>query len=204
MTTTALLLNADYRPIRVIPWVRALCLLLDGKADLVQRYHGRVLRSPSTALPWPAVVRLRRYVKVRTRARFSRQNVLARDGYRCCYCGVRPRRGDRPDLKELTLDHVVPRAQAVRGRVRLPWCGDIVPVTSWRNIATACRDCNLVKADRTPAQAGMRLREIPKALGALDSFWISIVRVRIPDEWKLYLPENSRWRGYWTDELEPG
>ncbi len=202
MTTTALLLNADYRPIRVIPWVRALCLLLEEKADLVQDYDGRELRSPSTVLPWPAVVRLRRYVKAHTRARFSRQNVLARDGYRCGYCGQCPRRGDRPDLKALTLDHVVPRAQARGGRVRLPWCGDIVPVTCWRNVITACQGCNLAKADRTPEQAGMRLLVLPKRPGPLDSFWISITRVRIPDEWKLYLPERSGWRGYWTDELE--
>ncbi len=202
-TSTALLLNADLRPLRIIPWVRALCLILDDKAELLQAYDGRMVRSPSTALPWPAVVRLRRWAKAPTRVRFSRQNVLARDGYRCAYCGLAPRRGSRPVLEDLTLDHVVPRAQARRGRVRLPGTGEIVPVTSWRNVVTACRACNHSKADRTPAQAGMPLARWPRAPNPVDAFWISIVRVNIPDEWKLWLPEGSGWRGYWSDELEP-
>ncbi len=204
MTSTVLLLNADYRPLRVIPWLRAFCLVFDGKAELVQAYTDRVLRSTSTVFPWPAVVRLRIWVKAPTRVRFSRQNVLARDGYTCAYCGLAPRAGERPLLEELTLDHVVPRAQARGGRVRLPWSGEIVPVTSWRNIVTACRACNLTKADRTPGEAGLTLARRPRAPNPVDAFWISIVRVEIPDEWKAWLPEGSGWRGYWSDALEPG
>jgi hypothetical protein len=34
--TQALLLNADYRPIRVIPWQRAVVLVLEGTARVVE------------------------------------------------------------------------------------------------------------------------------------------------------------------------
>ena len=123
-----MLLNADYRPIRILSWERAFALWFDGKVDLVSGYVDEFVRSAREAFEKPAVVRLRRYVDVHARVRFNRQNVLARDGYECGYCGERPVRGSRPDLEALTLDHVVPRAQARNGQVRLPWGGD--PVAS--------------------------------------------------------------------------
>lgn len=201
-TSTALLLNADYRPIKVIPWVRAVHLLLEEKADLVQEYLGRVLHSPSRAMPWPAVVRLRRFVRSDGRVRFSRQNVLARDGYRCGYCGAAPRAGHRPDIEALTIDHVVPRAQARGGMVTLPWSRRVVPVTCWENVTTACEPCNMRKASRTPDQAGMRLVRTPRAPTPADVLRMTLVRVHIPDEWKAYLPNDSEWRDYWEAELE--
>ena len=36
------------------------------------------------------------------------------------------------------------------------------PLYVWRNVATACEPCNNHKADRTPDEAGMRLRFEPK------------------------------------------
>jgi hypothetical protein len=53
--------------------------------------------------------------------------VLARDGYRCVYCGRRP-----PDV-QLEADHVVPRAQGGTG--------------TDTNLVSACQDCNGGKSD---------------------------------------------------------
>lgn len=62
----------------------------------------------------------------------QRQQVLARDGYRCVYCGeVRP-------PEELTVDHVQPR---VRGGDR-----------SGGNLVTACMACNTLKGHRRLAR----------------------------------------------------
>lgn len=72
---------------------------------------------------------------------FSRRNVLKRDRYTCQYCGV------QPGTEELTLDHVVPRAQG--------------GISSWTNSVAACVACNRKKADRTPEQAKMRLKREP-------------------------------------------
>lgn len=198
----ALLLNADYRPIKVIPWERALMLLLEEKVDMVADYAGRLIRTVSQAFQMPAVVRLRVYRKPRGRIRFNRQNVLARDGYSCAYCGSRPTRASGiPDIENLTLDHVVPRAQAKGGKVVLPWNRTSVAVTCWENIVTACYACNAKKADRTPQQAGLVLRTIPRAPTQEDILRMALVRVRVPAEWDDYLPEG--WRGYWTADLDP-
>ena len=199
----ALLLNADYQPIKVIPWEKAVLLLLDERAELVEAYAERFVHSVSAAIPWPAVLRLVAYVDGRPRMRFSRQNVLARDHYRCAYCGIAPvRKNGRPKLEALTLDHVVPRAQSRGGKVRL-LSGLVVGVTCWENLVTACVDCNLRKADRTPNQAGMPLLQQPRKPNPIDVLRIHLRRERIPDEWTAYLPEGAKaWGGYWTDELD--
>src|SRR5687768_16670706 len=71
-----LLLNSDYAPLRVIPWERAVVLLLTERAMTLAGYPGRQIRSPSIAIPWPAVVRLMDYASARPRTRFSRASVL--------------------------------------------------------------------------------------------------------------------------------
>lgn len=183
-----LLLNADYSPVRVLDWRRAVTLLLDDKATLVAPYAGRQIRSPSTTLPWPAVVNLKQYARHRGKARFNRQNVLARDAWTCQYCLQAPRSASGlPVTTRLTLDHVVPRSRAKEGRVVLP-SGKRVPVTSWENVVTACRACNQRKADKSPEQVGMRLRQRPRRPTPWEGVRLLFSRVTIPDEWRDYLP----------------
>ncbi len=198
-----LLLNADYRPIRVVSWQRAVTLLVQDKVRPVAAYPGRQVRSPTTRLPWPAVVALRTYVRHGLRARLNRANLLARDAYRCAYCGWRPLRPDGSvALEELSLDHVVPRSRAVNGLVPSVVDGRPVPVASWENLVAACHACNGRKANRTPEEAGMPLRVVPRRPQPWEVARILSRRVRIPDEWKDYLPPGSAWRDYWTAELE--
>ncbi len=185
-----LLLNADYSPVRILDWRRAVCLLLSDKVRLVADYEGREIRSQHLALPWPAVVTLTRYVGYRGRVRFNRQNVLARDDWRCQYCSFAPRTEDgRPIKTELTLDHVVPRARAADGRVRAV-SGRSVPVTSWENIVTACRACNQRKAARLPEEARMTLRKLPRRPTSWEGMQLEFARVPVPEEWRDYLPES--------------
>jgi len=208
-TTDVLLLNADYRPIKVIPWFRAMCLILDDKASAVESYDGKILRSTTESWEWPAVIALREYVQAKTKVRFNRKNVLARDRYICQYCGAKPRTPTgKPYIDDLNLDHVIPRAQSrvnARGDrvVTLPWNGKTVPVTCWENIVCSCVSCNIKKEDRTPREAQMKLRGYPKRPTPWDAVWISLARRKIPAEWKDYLPKNSPWRDYWDVELAP-
>ena len=185
-------LNADYTPLKVLRWERAIELLLSGKAVSVTNYAGRFVRSPSLALPWPAVVVLKRYSKARGKIGFSARNVTARDGFICQYCGLTPKLpGGQPDRTALTLDHVVPRAQAREQKVYLPWARRSVAVTCWENVVTACRHCNLRKADRTPTQANMILRTMPRIPTQADALRIHLARYNlIPQEWEAWLPEN--------------
>ncbi|MCB9762143.1 MAG: HNH endonuclease [Alphaproteobacteria bacterium] len=189
---SVLLLNADYTPLSVLGWQRAVNLLLDEKANVVVEYAGRVIRSQSFDLPWPAVVALHRYRKHSERVRFNRISVIARDSASCQYCGVTPRgRNGRLAIDELTLDHVVPRARAVDGRVRLPWSGRRVPVTSWENVVIACEPCNHRKADRLPEEAGMTLRRPPHRPSSREILHANLLRARIPEEWRMFLPEAT-------------
>lgn len=200
MSTQVLLLNADYRPMDVIGWEKAITLLLQEKVELVADYAGKLIRSPSVVLPWPAVVVLKRYVYVRNKIRYSRANIMARDDFTCQYCGHRPRtRSGRPLLEELNVDHVVPRSQGVNGKVRLPWSGDRVPVSCWENTVCSCVDCNARKADRTPAEAGLTLRTLPRKPGPWETVRMAFQRARIPDEWKQFAPPE--WQEYWDAEL---
>ena len=201
-SSQALLLNANYAPLRVIPWDDAIGHLLAGTADLVEQYANKFIHSVSTAHPWPAVLRLRDYAPVKPRMRFNRLNVLARDNYTCSYCGLAPKTSKgRPRLEELTLDHVIPRAQSKNGTVRTA-DGDTIGVTCWLNIVCACNSCNLRKADRTPAQAGMKLLRQPRVPASMDVLRMSLRRVRVPSEWRDYLPEGAEaWGGYWDVEL---
>ena len=136
-----LILTQGYLPHRVVNWQKAISMFFTGKVEVVETYEEEI-RSPSLVVKMPAVVRLvRAHRQHEPRIRFSRGNVLARDDYECQYCGV-----ELP-ARELTLDHVVPRAQGGR--------------TSWTNIVSACRRCNGRKGSRTPEQAGMTLRQTP-------------------------------------------
>ena len=84
----ALVLNATYEPLCVVPARRALVLVLNDKAVAVEN-SGAVLHSASATLPLPAVVRLNRFVRVPYRAGIplTRRAIFARDGGRCVYCG---------------------------------------------------------------------------------------------------------------------
>ncbi len=139
-----LLLNASYEPLTIIPWRKALRLILLGKAETLESYPAQPLRSDASAVPVPAVLRLRRRVVwQRSAIRFSRQNVYLRDRFTCQYCQ------ERPTKAELTFDHVLPRARGGR--------------TCWENIVTCCFTCNQRKGDRTPAEAGLHLQRPPFA-----------------------------------------
>ncbi len=90
----------------------------------------------------PEVVALQHFDRLPLAAvAFSRRNVAKRDHFTCQYCGAQPGVGD------LTIDHILPRAQG--------------GTSSWTNCVAACASCNARKADRTPDQAGMRLRKAP-------------------------------------------
>jgi 5-methylcytosine-specific restriction endonuclease McrA len=100
--------------------------------------------------------------------------VLARDRWRCQYCGQKKK------IAELTYDHVIPRSRGGK--------------TCWENIVTACQDCNARKGDRTPEQAGMRLRSRPERPTWVPVFTIQLTG-SVPDQWASYL--------YWSSELLP-
>lgn len=90
----------------------------------------------------PEVVVLSEFDQVPQRSlRYSKRQIFQRDHYACQYCGK------QPAIVDLTVDHVVPRSQG--------------GVTEWTNCVACCAPCNVKKADRTPEQAGMKLKRNP-------------------------------------------
>lgn len=140
--SAVLVLNATYEPLSVVSVQRAIVLLLKEKAELLEAAEAR-LRAENTSMPVPVVIRMVYYVRVPRNLGIplSRRTVLARDQYTCQYCGATPGRA------ELTIDHVLPRSRG--------------GATEWENVVTACRPCNQHKGNRTPKEAGMRLRREP-------------------------------------------
>lgn len=136
----ALVLNATYEPLCVVSARRAVVLVLGEKAEMV-RHDDRVLRSQYLTVPQPSVIRLRDFVKVPRRRRISpsRRAVFLRDEHTCQYCGS----------KAENIDHVIPRS---KGGLHI-----------WENVVASCRRCNGNKENRTPQEAGLRLRAKPKA-----------------------------------------
>lgn len=141
MSTQTLLLTPWYSPHKVIGWQTAVVMLFLGKVEVVDEYD-EIIRAPSLTMKVPAVVRLKKNVgSIKRGVKFSKFNVLQRDGFRCQYCGT------KGSVDKLNYDHVLPRSLGGR--------------TIWENIVTSCYDCNSRKAARTPEQAGMKLLAKP-------------------------------------------
>src|SRR5437879_241076 len=85
-----LVLNYTFEPLHFTNAKRAITILLSGKAESVEA-SPRVIRSPSTAFPLPAVIRLAVYIRkpFLDRVAFNKKNILRRDGYACQYCNRR-------------------------------------------------------------------------------------------------------------------
>lgn len=125
----------------MVPLRRALRLVIDGKAEIVEADSDRVVRSERLTFPRPAVIRLRRFVHVPRRFRRQVTNtfLFARDRYRCQYCG---RPGSELRHREsLTRDHLVPISRG--------------GTNDWTNVVTACSPCNTRKANKLPEEIGM-------------------------------------------------
>ena len=80
----ALVLNATYEPLCVVPLRRAVVLVLAEKAIVVEAGDG-VMRSEHRSIVVPTVVRLSQYVRVpyRREVPLTRRAVLDRDAHAC-------------------------------------------------------------------------------------------------------------------------
>lgn len=130
-----LVLNASYVPLQRVSMRHAIKMLVREVAVIEEEAGGTY-----GPFPVPKVLRLVRYVVTRwmhRRAKVcTKQAIKARDKS-CAYCG---------GLAE-TVDHVIPRSRG----------GGL----TWENAVAACVRCNHRKADRTPAEAGMKLLITP-------------------------------------------
>jgi len=155
---SVVVLNATYEPLGVVSLGRALTLIVRERAQIVQAVPGAVVRSARAEMPMPRVIQFRELVRVPYRYRprpWTRRGVLERDGHRCAYCGK----------SASTVDHVLPRSRG--------------GADTWLNTVAACARCNNVKADRTPAEAGMTLLVQPREVSNRDSLLVAIAETGV-------------------------
>ena len=162
----ALVLNATYEPLCVVPARRALVLVLKEKAEVLHATD-RAFHSERAAMPEPSVIRLTYFVKVpfRARAALNRRAVFARDEHRCQYCGAAAE----------NIDHVIPRS---RGGPH-----------TWENVVAACRPCNTRKEDHLMQEVGLMLRRRPVAPHELT--WIVVAVGTVHPHWEPYLRSGA-------------
>ena len=205
LESSVLVLNKFYAAVHIVNVKRAFALLFKESAEVVSIDNGQYnsydfsswvdvsafkaefelpdedqyesIRTFSIEIRVPKIIRLVVYDKLpKTRVKFNRKNIFARDKNICQYCGK------RFPTSELSLDHVVPRTQG--GKI------------TWKNIVCACTDCNKHKGGRRPIEAGMKLIRKP-----VQPRHCPIIQLKLGSNkyqsWKQFL-DNA----YWSVPLE--
>lgn len=121
----------------------------------------------------PSVIRLEHYDKIPNhKISFNRKTIYRRDCYTCQYCG------GRPGTEELSIDHIIPKSQGGK--------------STWDNCVLACVKCNARKADKSLAQAKMKLLKEPTK--PTSNFFKGEI---ICKTWRQFFEAS-----YWTVELQ--
>jgi 5-methylcytosine-specific restriction endonuclease McrA len=162
-----LVLNQNYEPLNVCRVRRAVVLLQDGRAEMLENGVG-FIHTTHLDFPIPSVIRLGYMIKrPRPQRKMTRFEIFQRDNFTCQYCGRK--------TSQLTLDHVVPRYRDGEHR--------------WENVVSACIPCNRRKAGRTPSEAGMKLLHIPAPPRGDRFFYIPYRYRQSQSQWQKYLPQ---------------
>lgn len=197
-----LVLNKAFVAVRVISARRAFSLICRDIAEIIHVDNGKyvnydfdswaeVSQLQKTFEPdkhdWvktvrfdiavPRIIRLLGYDRLPAQiVKLNRRNLFARDRNQCQYCGR------HFSTNELSIDHILPRAQGG---------GD-----SWENLVCACIRCNARKGGRTPDEAHMKLIRKPVRPKRNPLISIRLGQDRY-SSWKAFLDD-----AYWNVELK--
>lgn len=165
-----LLLDCNYFPVKIISWQKAMILFLSNRAEVVDEYDDKLIRTVSKSFKLPKILRLFQTHKLSRNVKFTRMNVFYRDNFQCQYCAL------KLSSSELTFDHVIPVSQDGK--------------TNWDNVVTCCRNCNSKKGSKTPKEANMQLLRPPR-----KPRWSPELCLRLlendPAEWWNFFPEST-------------
>lgn len=188
---SCLVLNRNWTPVGTVPLRRAFVMIFAEKARIIDHESYQPLtwedwsklrpsmtdekiRSANVAFKIPEIILLNDYDRIpHPQIHFSRRNLFKRDNMQCQYCGC------KPGSSELTVDHVSPVSHGGK--------------STWENCVLACVDCNSRKANRTPEQAGMKLRKQPKK----PHFSLRFNTYKRVKSWEAFLGE-----AYWNVSIE--
>ena len=138
MMDRVLVLNSDYTPLNVTTIRRGFILVIKRKAEVLREDTQKIITTVGEFVR-PLVIRLLNYVRFSSSPlKLNRKRLYRRDDGQCVYCG---------NKKGLTIDHVLPKSRGGKN--------------TWTNLVTCCSPCNIKKGNRTPEEAGMKLRKKP-------------------------------------------
>lgn len=165
-TIRCVVLNSTYEPISVVTSKRALLLILEGKAIVVEEHPYIEVRSPSVTFKAPVMVALKEYVRNRkifkTTATLTQRNLFIRDGYTCQYCNRH--KSQLRNFEFLTRDHIIPESRGGKN--------------TWENLVTACSTCNNKKADYNLEDTKLTLQKKP-VMPTLFELWMKTSHKRL-------------------------
>ena len=158
-----LVLNAGYEPLGVVSFKRAIILVLNKKATVLEGSAETKVHSATEEYDLPSVILLSRYVRVpgSRNIPLSRRGVLRRDSHRCAYC----------KRTANTVDHVQPKSKG--------------GTDSWENLVAACLRCNNSKGDKTLNEMGWTLSFTPRM--PTGGAWLIRGAEKLEPEWDEYL-----------------
>jgi len=197
-----LVLNKHYMAIRIVGVRRAFSLLFRDLAEVISLEQGAYsnydfqswceasqfrrnfepdghdwVSTVNFHIAVPRIIRLLFFDRLpRSKVKFNRRNIFARDRNHCQYCGR------HYPTSELSLDHVIPRSMG--------------GLSVWENIVCACTKCNVKKGGRTPKQAGMSLITKPARPKRNPLIHVHLGHQRY-SSWKQFLDH-----AYWSVELK--
>lgn len=201
LSAKVLVLNRLYMALRVVSAKRAFCMLARDLAEVIHVEDGQYVaydfeswaeisslreqfqnnkydwvRTVRLEIAVPKVIRLLGYDRLPQQiVKLNRRNLFARDRNQCQYCG------HSFPTSELSIDHVLPRAQGGED--------------TWENLVCACVRCNARKGGRTPEQARMALTRKPVRPRRNPLITLRLGHEKY-ESWKAFLDH-----AYWSVEL---
>lgn len=164
LDSSVLVLNRLWQAVNICSARRAFSLVYMGQAQVVDATDGNyqtfdfeqwkdftedhegpdAVQTLNFRIRVPRIIVLMVFDKLpRKEVKLTRQNIFLRDKFSCQYCRK------KFDRKDLNIDHVIPRSRGGR--------------TTWENVVCSCIQCNTRKGNRTPEQAHMPLKHLPRA-----------------------------------------
>lgn len=188
-----LILNSGWLPVRISHAADALTKMFKGEAkavdedyavwdfdswaELKAKENEPVVHTVTLTIRVPEIIVLAHYSQAHGRKIvFSRANIYRRDNWTCCYCGA------KPGVRELTIDHVVPRCRGGK--------------SEWTNCVLACTDCNRNKDRKTPQEAGLTMLWQPYKPTWSPRMVIKKV-ANTPASWEKFVSDS-----YWHTKLQ--
>lgn len=166
MEHSVLVVDNSYHPVRIENWDDALCDVISNRFTVLQ-YSDKFVYSAHDKWFLPEIIVDSTALRIRKHVKFKYTRVNARDNYTCTYCG------NTFHPEKCSVDHIIPKDPKYGGQ------------NTWKNCITACRKCNNKKANRTPEEAGMKLKFQP--IEPANSLEYSLYGLNLKEEWMPYM-----------------